>query len=440
MSSFKAIYRCGAVIKSEENVKPSFMTSRVKANIFRLYIIKISKWLMLTMPIVFLFYRENGLGTQDLFILKAVYSVSIVLMEVPSGYFGDMWGRKRSLILGSCLGFAGFALYSVSTGFWGFLVCEIILGVGQSFISGADAAILYDTLLWADSENQYLKIEGRLISVGNFAEAIAAPVGVLLAAISLRTTFYCQAVVAFTAIPASLYLFEPLKIDNRVREKGIHHIFSIVHYALIRNRSLKWNIIFSSVMGTATLAMAWFVQPYLAFLAIPLAIYGIIIPVLNITAGVTAMYAHYLEKRLGMAGTIFFIAISISCGYVVMGFFHTALGLVFLCLFYVFRGVATPVLKNYINEITPSEIRATVLSVRSLAIRLSFVLAGPMLGWQADVVGVPFALYMGGALFLAAGCWSGLMLVRDRKYKEKLTCLKAVRVEFDHNFGHSGKI
>ncbi len=399
------------------------VASRVKANIFRLYIIKISKWLMLTMPVVFLFYRENGLGTQELFILKAVYSVAIVLMEVPSGYFGDMWGRKKSLVLGSCLGFAGFALYSVSNGFWGFLVCEIILGVGQSFISGSDSAILYDTLLWAGSEKKYLKVEGRLISIGNFAEAIAAPIGVLLAVISLRTTFYCQAVVAFTAIPAALYLFEPHRVDNG-QQKGFRHIFAIVHYALVRNGALKWNIIFSSVMGTATLTMAWFVQPYLVFLAIPLGFYGVIIPVLNLTTGFTAMHAHHLEKRLGMAGMVFFIAISISCGYLFLGIFTAAWGIVFLFLFYILRGIATPVLRNYINEITPSEIRATVLSVRSLTIRLSFVIIGPVLGWHADVVGVPFTFCIGGGLFLISGVWAALMLVREQRYRTILSHLK----------------
>ncbi len=132
---------------------------------------------MLTMPIVFLFYREHGLSTQDLFILKAVYSTSIVFMEVPSGYLGDIWGRKATLILGSILGFIGFALYCISTGFWAFLACEIILGLGQSFISGSDSALLYDTLQAAKQEKDYLKIEGRIISAGNFAEAVAAPRG-----------------------------------------------------------------------------------------------------------------------------------------------------------------------------------------------------------------------------------------------------------------------
>ncbi|GAB6143853.1 hypothetical protein [Desulfocicer niacini] len=52
-------------------------------NIIRLYIIKLSKWLMLTMPILSFFYRENGLATQDLFLLKAVYSFSIVCWKSP---------------------------------------------------------------------------------------------------------------------------------------------------------------------------------------------------------------------------------------------------------------------------------------------------------------------------------------------------------------------
>ena len=57
---------------------------QVQSNIIRLYIIKLSKWLMLTMPIVFLFYKENGLATQDLFLLKAIYSFAIVVFEVRS--------------------------------------------------------------------------------------------------------------------------------------------------------------------------------------------------------------------------------------------------------------------------------------------------------------------------------------------------------------------
>ena len=100
--------------------------------------IKISKWFMLFMPYVVPFYTSNGLTMHQVMILQAVYSVSIVVLEIPSGYFADVIGRRRTLILGAILGAAGYAVYSFSYGFLGFLVAELVLGFGQSFISGAD--------------------------------------------------------------------------------------------------------------------------------------------------------------------------------------------------------------------------------------------------------------------------------------------------------------
>lgn len=388
------------------------MNRSVTLNIISLYVIKVSKWLMLTMPILFLFYRENGLGARDLFVLKAAYSAAIVLMEVPSGYFGDRWGRKRSLVLGSVLGFAGFFLYCISHGFYGFLACEIILGIGQSFISGSDSALLYDTLVSGGRRDAYLKTEGRLISVGNFAEALAAPLGVLLAGAGMRWPFYVQAGVALLAVPAALCLYEPDGAPSGGTQTPVRPFRAIVRYALVESPVLKWNIVFSSVMGTATLTMAWFVQPYLVHLSVPLALYAVVIPLLNVSTGMVSMHAHRLERRLGLPMTLVFICISIVSGYLAMGGCTSMWGLVCLLIFYMCRGVATPVLRNAINEITPSEIRATVLSIRSLTIRLSFVLLGPVLGWYTDTAGVPATLFAGGGFFLVTGGVSVLMLIR----------------------------
>ncbi len=390
------------------------MPPAAENNIIRLYIIKLSKWLMLTMPILFLFYKENGLATQDLFLLKAVYSFSIVVLEVPSGYLGDVWGRKASLILGSILGFVGFTVYCFATGFWAFLVCEIILGVGQSFISGSDSALLYDSLQASKKENQYLKIEGKMISAGNFAEAVAAPLGVLIAMISLRTPFFFQAVVAFAAVPAALTLVEPA----RKKMKGhtsFRQILAIVRYTVKDHKNLRAAILYSSIMGTATLTMAWFVQPYFVYLALPLALFGILIPVLNLFTGFVSMYAWKVEQILGRKKTMIFIAAGIGCGYLLMGLTGSITGLFFLFMFYGVRGVATPVLRNQINEITPSDIRATVLSVRNLMIRMAFALLGPLLGWQADWAGVPFALAFAGLFFLAGGLGAAIYTIHTSK-------------------------
>ena len=83
-------------------------------NITLLYIIKFSKWFMLFMPIVVPFYKSNGLEYSSLFTLQAIYSVSIVVLEIPSGYFADVIGRKVTILLGTMFGFIGFGLYSIS--------------------------------------------------------------------------------------------------------------------------------------------------------------------------------------------------------------------------------------------------------------------------------------------------------------------------------------
>ena len=116
------------------------------ANIYYLYLIKLSKWLMLIMPIGALFFAENGLDPFAIYLLQGVYSLSLALFEIPSGYLADVIGRRASLIIGSLLGTLGFVVLSFSHSLPGFLLAEIILGLGGSFISGSDSALLYDSL------------------------------------------------------------------------------------------------------------------------------------------------------------------------------------------------------------------------------------------------------------------------------------------------------
>ncbi len=387
------------------------MFQAARQNIYRLYIIKLSKWVMLTMPILFLFYKENGLAAQELFLLKAVYSFTIVVFEVPSGYLGDAWGRKNTLILGSILGFTGFALYCAASGFWTFFICEMILGAGQSFISGSDSAMLYDSLQAAKREKEYLKLEGRMISAGNFGEAVAAPLGVFLAMISLRTPFFFQAVITFAAIPAALTLVEPER-NTISGHTSIRQLLKIIKFSLVDQKSLRTAILYSSIMGTATLTMAWVAQPYFEYLALPLAAYGFLFPALNLLTGVVSAQAWRVEQILGRKTVLLAISGGIGGGYLFMGLSGGLGGLVFLFIFYGFRGVATPVLRNLINEITPSDIRATVLSVRSLIIRMAFSILGPLLGWQADLAGIPASLGGAGLFFILTGISTAVYLIR----------------------------
>jgi len=384
------------------------MQPGINSNILKLYLIKIAKWFMLFMPIVVLFYKDNGLEMQQVFILQAIYSVAIVALEIPSGYVADVLGRKVTLLIGSVLGFAGFMCYSFSYGFTGFLIAEIILGFGQSLISGADSALLYDSLLAMDKKSQYIKQEGRMVSVGNFSEAFAGILGGLLAAINLRYPYYAQTIIAFMAIPASFTLIEPER-HKKIEALKWNDILKVVKYSLHDHKELKWNIIFSSVIGASTLTMAWFVQPYFELVALPVTLFGVFWTILNLTVGVSALFAHKIEAKLKQLKTMIGITILIPAGYIIVSRIDALWGIGILFLFYIVRGIATPVLKDYINQLCDSNIRATVLSVRNFVIRIFFAIIGPFVGWYTDHFSLQAALLVSGSIFFMLSVFTLLM-------------------------------
>jgi MFS family permease len=394
------------------------MHYRLEINITRLYLIKIAKWFMLYMPIIVLFYQENGLEMQDVFLLQGVYSVAIVILEIPSGYLADVLGRKMTLIIGTILGFGGFVIYSVSFGFWGFLLAELTMGIGQSLISGADSAMLYDTLKAKNQKDRYLKLEGRMVSVGNFAEATAGILGGLLAEISLRTPFIAQSVVAFIGIPAALTLIEPLRQEKMAR-MNFRDILSIVRYSLSGNRKLKWNIIFSAVIGASTLTMAWFVQPYFRLVDLPLSLFGVFWTLLNLSVAITSYFAYKVEYRLGQSRMIISITVLVPLLYFLLSRFDIVWGIAVLFAFYLVRGVATPVLKDYINRIADSQSRATVLSVRNFLIRILFAGIGPFLGWYTDHYTLTSALALASGTFFLLALMAGIFFIRNHREAEK---------------------
>ena len=372
-----------------------------KKNIPRLYLVKISKWFSLVMPIFLPFYESNGMDTQEFMVLKAIYSIAIVAMEIPSGWMADVWGRKKTLLLGSILASIGFLLYSFSYGFWAFAVAEIILGIGHSFVSGADSAMLYDSLKADKSTDKYIREEGRITSAGNFAEAIAGVVGGFLAVISFRTPFYFQFAVAAIAIPAAITMIEP-KIHTIEKSYSINKLVQNIRNTFVSDQNLRISILLSALTGTATLTFAWLIQPFFRVINLPIEMYGIFWTALNLTVGVSSVFAHKVALFFGRKWSILLVIILLSAGYFLSGAVISYWGLAFLFLFYLVRGIATPIFKNYINEFTGSEVRATMLSVRNFIIRISFAGIGPLLGWITDNISLNKAFLLAGILYLIA--------------------------------------
>ncbi|MFT4303525.1 MAG: MFS transporter [Candidatus Woesearchaeota archaeon] len=388
--------------------------ANIISNIWKLYVIQALRYFLIIMPTIVLFFQENGLSMSQIFLLQAIFSISIVIFEIPSGYFSDVLGRKKTIVIGCTLGFIGLVIYSFSYGFFGFLAAELLLGLGASFISGTNSAMIYDTLSQSKKKNEYSKIEGRLQSVGNFSEAIASFLGGFIALISLRTNFYVETIIVFFTIPLALSLIEPRRKLNLERESPIKEIIKIVKYSIHQHKEIKWLILYSAFISGATLTNVWLIQPYFNLVRLPLQYFGIAWGILNISVGIFALQAYKFEIFFGRRKSLISLIILLFIGYISLGIFSQLWGILFIVIFYFVRGISGPIVKDYVNKLIKSDMRATVLSVKNLFGRLVFSIISPFIGWIADVYTLQIAFINAGIIFFVLGLISLLFLRFNR--------------------------
>lgn len=369
-------------------------------NIPKLYLIKITKWFMLFMPIVIGFFEENNLSFDNVMKLQAIHALSMVLFEIPSGYFSDRLGRKNTMIIACILGFIGFSTFSQAHLFWHFMIGNMFIGLGDSFISGTDSAMLYDTLFDMGKKEQYLKYESRIVSLGSYAEAFAAIVGGMIALqFGFRATYYGQAILALFAVITAISLVEPSKHKD-IKTPSIRETFNVMFHSMFKHKILSWNIILSAIIGVATLAMAWFSQKYFLYIGIPVERNLYLWAGLNLVVGIVSWYAWKWERKMGKEVTTLLIIFGIGIVFWFMAPFTYwyAIGLLFF--FYAIRGIATPVLRDYVQQYCPPELRATIMSIRSFLIRIIFIFFGILLGWMTKTQTIPVALMVSGSIVL----------------------------------------
>jgi len=367
---------------------------QLRHNILKMYLLKAVLWFMVAMPIIVLFFQEHGLTLTEVMVLQAIYSLSVALFEIPSGYIADIFGRKQTIVFSTVFSFIGYLVFSFYGGFYAFAIAQILVGIGGSLMSGSDSALIYDTLLETDSKTSYTKIEGRNYAIGNFSEATAGILGGFLAVGSIYLPIYVQTGILFLSIPIALTLVEPSMHKEDKLDRSLKAILEVVKFAMIDHAKLRWLIIYSSAMGVATLSMAWFAQPFFKEVGVPLAYFGILWAGLNFSAGITSFNAHQFDKKGNNYKMLIYLSLAMVTSFLLLGFNNSLFGLIFILIIYLLRGIVTPILRNAINENTTSNKRATVLSIRSFIIRMSFAVCAPILGYIAENYSIANSFYV----------------------------------------------
>ena len=87
---------------------------------------------MVAMPIIVLFFQEHGLSLTEVMIIQAIYSLSVAVFEIPSGYIADLFGRKHTIVFSTIFSFSGYLVFSFFGGFYAFAAASILVGIGGS--------------------------------------------------------------------------------------------------------------------------------------------------------------------------------------------------------------------------------------------------------------------------------------------------------------------
>jgi len=112
-----------------------------------------------------LFLLDGGLDNVEAFAANAIYTLGLVLFEIPTGMVADTWGRRTSYLLGAGVQLVGNLLYFwmwyAKGPFWGWGVASLLLGFGYTLFSGALEAWLVDALKHAGYEGDLDPIFAR---------------------------------------------------------------------------------------------------------------------------------------------------------------------------------------------------------------------------------------------------------------------------------------
>jgi len=388
--------------------------SKLRSNIWKYYLYEIFAGMFFSIPIIVLFWQNNGLSLTEVMVLQSIFAIIVVALEIPTGYFADIYGRKQALVLSAISSFIAISAYSLGHNFYQFLIAEIFFAISVSFASGTSSAFIYDTLVDLKEEQNYKKIWGNTLFVGMIALALSNVLGGFIAKIDLRYALYASIPFFALLIPTSLSMHEPQR-HKTIFEKGyLRELFKIIGVVLIKNEKLRWLIVYSGVVYAFNQSALWLYQPYFKLSGLDIAYFGLVFASFQIVAAISSKYAHKIEEKLGQKYSLAMLILLVSGSYFLMGNFVFLFSFSFSFLQQFVRGFKSVVVTDYINKLATSDMRATVLSAESFVGRLLYASIIPIVGYVADIYSLIQAITILGFTTFVSGIIILVMLRKDR--------------------------
>lgn len=396
------------------------LRQNLKSTIWRYYLFGFLKSFTFFSGVLVPFFTQwGGISMFQVQFLQSWFMFWIFIMEVPTGVIADKVGRKYSLALGGLTVAIATLVYGSIPRFEIFLLGEFLFGVAMAFMSGADDALLYDSLKESGRENESKKIFGRAHTFSLFGMLTSAPIGSLIASkLGLNAPMLLASIPYLLAAIVALSIREP-KIREKVSESKRYLDIAKKGMAFLKNhRQLRALALDSVVLGAAAYFVIWFYQPLFTKLNLPIIYFGYLHALL---AGVEMLIAGnftFLEKifRSGK-NYLRFTALITGLVLIITGLIPSIFtGILLILLAGGFGLTRAELMSAYMNKYIPSEQRATILSSISMLRRILLVVLNPIMGFIADK-SLSMAMITAGLLALAVFFFSPLKKMELEKAK-----------------------
>lgn len=333
--------------------------------------------LFLIMPVLSLFSEQIDEATPALIGLAiGIYGIMQSLLQIPFGLISDRLGRKKVVVTGLLLFFAGSVVAALSTNIYGIIIGRAIQGSGA--VAGPVMALVAD-LTQEVHRTKAMALIGASIGV-SFGVAITT--GPLIASyIGIHGIFWLISALALVAILIILLLVPNPRQPKKHREAEVvpgHFSDALTNVELLR---LNYGIFILHLVMTSSFV----VVPLLMRDAglIPAQHWMVYLPVFVLSLAFMIPFIILAEKKQKMKG-VFISAIAVLIlAFLGLMLFHAVLIQIVALLLLFFSGfnLLEATLPSLVSKTAPGDLRGTAMGVYSTCQFMGAGIGGAAGGW-----------------------------------------------------------
>lgn len=386
--------------------KEVFPGMDLKKQLGALYASTFLSGLRLTDAVWVALLAARGFALWEIGLAEAVYHIISLVFEVPSGMAADLLGRRRTYLLGGLLALAQDVTMLLANDLP--MVC-LAMGLGAlsgSMYSGTSSALVYDSLVQTHCTERYLSVSARLDQLGLAAGGLGAVISAAQPLLGYTGLYLSSGACNALSAAADIFLTEPVVTQAQAQRDSFalrqlpKRFFRQAQQSLAALRQCPAAIrviLADGVVCVPCYLVTMFLQQRLVQLGWPTAL--LFVP--HLLSRTAAFAGSVLGCRLRVRRlTKLYIISAGLCGLgtVLVGLAETAGALAGAALV---QGVLSAWMLHadrQMNEYFPSDLRATLVSVDSMAYSLMMIPASPLVGWIGDQTG------QAGAGLAVLGC------------------------------------